>query len=994
MFNELPDQLNLLKKLQESTTNDIDEDKGFFQKGDHALYQMFESGLSKSDLIRMLGHDEFALRFNHNKSIATIAEAIGDDISRYSIIFEDGFIVNDATPDELLFVSESKVEEEEKIDEETVRQEYVDKCVKVFDSPKGTVQQKIAYMKQKGATDDEITQALNTASGGELVKSALESKESKVEEVLGESIIEAKEFTCASCGKKCPTEDLFKSRGNKNYCKAAKCKAVWVKNKSVDEKTKDIPEKPKIEAEEVGMEDMSEEDLEKAKSKSADSGNAIIQVDDKEVENEELPKPSKEQNVSEGIQDIDDEQLRTLYNNTRKSYDHWKNDKSQPERASQVKAQLDAYENELDRRRNESTNESKFPFMINRKPLWLCNECFVTFRSNSGVCMKCGAKLTEKIFEGKDSDLASGETKEVFKVTWKNKETGKEESTSVMAYDKTAAEKEAKRPSREDVKAEGPIMSEPKDEGINNPGRRDGTGPAKGSAQRSVSKVGRRKQAGEKCPKGDDVPFESKLKEGVQELIGEVPGIDKDEQEALRKAIEDGIISNEWPSDEEMVDALTKAGVDSVIANDPELEDFRLAYLKHVLLTLATKSHLAAKESNVSEEEELYLGAPVKILRGRLKGQIGELADIQTPDEDPDGKGQLDIQLTDGRIIYVEWDDVELVSSQSSNNDNKEEELQEANNDWDLTFKYKHNLIQHNPLENRNNETVLPYVISGKKVRVFSNYQAEWVERNKGIPVREIIIKEDRTSKSSAQLKKDTEISIVVEIAVSKIDSEVYNLSIIELPSGDKIIVDTDSDKDELNKRGKALARQLRAQFVGVVSEEKDHEDQIDGGLADKKQPEDFDAEQLEMGVKVEMEHTDDPAIAREIAMDHLKEHPNYYDSLKKMEDELELQNEEVSVETELKNRIIAKYKEARKNQKSREEAVQIATNISKDVDAPMVRRLLGIEGVREQEEDRFSTVAKALEEEDAKKMAIEKNGQVVADEENEKKFAVIVKDE
>jgi predicted Fe-Mo cluster-binding NifX family protein len=62
-----------------------------------------------------------------------------------------------------------------------VRQDFVDKCVKVFKAPGGTVQQKIAYMKTKGATDDEITQALDTASGGEVVKSALEN-ETKVQE--------------------------------------------------------------------------------------------------------------------------------------------------------------------------------------------------------------------------------------------------------------------------------------------------------------------------------------------------------------------------------------------------------------------------------------------------------------------------------------------------------------------------------------------------------------------------------------------------------------------------------------------------------------------------------------------------------------------------------------------------------------------------------------------------------------------------------------------
>lgn len=64
--------------------------------------------------------------------------------------------------------------------------------------------------------------------------------------------------------------------------------------------------------------------------------------------------------------------------------------------------------------------------------------------------------------------------------------------------------------------------------------------------------------------------------------------------------------------------------------------------------------------------------------------------------------------------------------------------------------------------------------------------------------------------------------------------------------------------------------------------------DQIPGGKADKRKPEDFDPKQLEKGIKIEMEHTDDPSIAREIAMDHLTEKSDYYDYLEKMEAEWE----------------------------------------------------------------------------------------------------------
>lgn len=41
---------------------------------------------------------------------------------------------------------------------------------------------------------------------------------------------------------------------------------------------------------------------------------------------------------------------------------------------------------------------------------------------------------------------------------------------------------------------------------------------------------------------------------------------------------------------------------------------------------------------------------------------------------------------------------------------------------------------------------------------------------------------------------------------------------------------------------------------------------------------------QLRLGMNIESEHTTDPKIQREIALDHLNEDPNYYEKLRKME--------------------------------------------------------------------------------------------------------------
>lgn len=47
-------------------------------------------------------------------------------------------------------------------------------------------------------------------------------------------------------------------------------------------------------------------------------------------------------------------------------------------------------------------------------------------------------------------------------------------------------------------------------------------------------------------------------------------------------------------------------------------------------------------------------------------------------------------------------------------------------------------------------------------------------------------------------------------------------------------------------------------------------------GLTEK----DVDPSELAQGIKVEMEHTNDPAVAKQIALDHLSEDSKYYTKL------------------------------------------------------------------------------------------------------------------
>lgn len=64
--------------------------------------------------------------------------------------------------------------------------------------------------------------------------------------------------------------------------------------------------------------------------------------------------------------------------------------------------------------------------------------------------------------------------------------------------------------------------------------------------------------------------------------------------------------------------------------------------------------------------------------------------------------------------------------------------------------------------------------------------------------------------------------------------------------------------------------------------------DMIPGGVADDADIGTYDADQVLKGMEVEMEHTDDPKVALEIAMDHLEEFGDYYTRLDGMEKEAE----------------------------------------------------------------------------------------------------------
>lgn len=90
----------------------------------------------------------------------------------------------------------------------------------------------------------------------------------------------------------------------------------------------------------------------------------------------------------------------------------------------------------------------------------------------------------------------------------------------------------------------------------------------------------------------------------------------------------------------------------------------------------------------------------------------------------------------------------------------------------------------------------------------------------------------------------------------------------------------------------KSILELLSEDSLFKVAEEK-----IDGGKADGHADSEYPKDQIEKGIKVEMEHTDSKAEAKEVAKDHLQEEKEmgkskdeleYYDELHDMEKELE----------------------------------------------------------------------------------------------------------
>jgi len=165
-------------------------------------------------------------------------------------------------------------------------------------------------------------------------------------------------------------------------------------------------QEPELDAEDVGMEDYSEEDLNKMppqkapKSKSKDDDRySVREVPDSEVQN---PAPKKESKLREKgwfyrvgdalREDVRFQKLVKRFGPTSDRVFRYVAQKEGTQTSKDLIQQLIHYATGVD--------ESK---IHESGPLYLCNNCYSTFRNVEAFCTKCRSNIVEKIVDVKEA---------------------------------------------------------------------------------------------------------------------------------------------------------------------------------------------------------------------------------------------------------------------------------------------------------------------------------------------------------------------------------------------------------------------------------------------------------------------------------------------------------------------------------------------------------------------------------------------------------------
>ena len=94
-------------------------------------------------------------------------------------------------------------------------------------------------------------------------------------------------------------------------------------------------------------------------------------------------------------------------------------------------------------------------------------------------------------------------------------------------------------------------------------------------------------------------------------------------------------------------------------------------------------------------------------------------------------------------------------------------------------------------------------------------------------------------------------------------------------PDFDKMGMGIGSDWD---KKTRGISHEPESDEIEKIAQDKEEAgEMIAGGKGEGKSPLEFTPDQILKGMKVEMEHSDDPMVSLEIVLDHLTEDPEYY---------------------------------------------------------------------------------------------------------------------
>lgn len=194
--------------------------------------------------------------------------------------------------------------------------------------------------------------------------------------------------------------------------------------------------------------------------------------------------------------------------------------------------------------------------------------------------------------------------------------------------------------------------------------------------------------------------------------------------------------------------------------------------------------------------------------------------------------------------------------------------------------------------------------------------------------------------------------------------AEVPGMGVSQYPTRDSIGSGDITVSPKKKKKKKKIKEQDMGSLLGIdpkkidkrIKKNNKHikifDDYIIGGLGDNKTDEEFDAVELSRGINIEMEHTNDRNIAKEIAKDHLSEDPDYYKKLQMIESrllegvELDLANQK-ELQIRLNNEISelkSEITEIDRSDDSKEEKASKKRNIKNDIASKMIDLARSIE--------------------------------------------------